>query len=369
MRILALTRYSRLGASTRLRTLQYLPALERAGLRIEVAPFFDDAYLTDLYSGRRNLGRTAGYYTQRINKMRAAGGVDLIWIEQEALPWVPWAFERAMLPRSVPYVVDYDDSVFHRYDLHSNPVIRFVLGAKIDRVMAGAACVMVGNDYLARRAFDSGAQRVEYVPTVVDMERYATRTHDRGEGAVRIGWIGTPKTWKGSAEPVFDILDPVLSQKRARFCAVGARLSGSRIGNLDVVEWSEDTEVAEIQAFDIGIMPLHDDPWTRGKCGYKLIQYMACGVPVVASPIGVNRTIVQHGINGFLAETPQEWRDAITTLIEQPELRRRMGAEGRKLVQAHYSLQSWCPRLFDILSAGCRTDAGAAGFRQEQTNG
>ncbi|PZX40643.1 hypothetical protein LY56_02526 [Roseinatronobacter thiooxidans] len=124
MKILALTRYSRLGASTRLRALQYLPALERAGLQIEVAPFFDDAYLTDLYSGRRNLGRTLGYFTQRIKHMRKAGDTQLIWIEKEALPWMPWALERAMLPRDVPYVVDYDDAVFHRYDQSPHRAVR-----------------------------------------------------------------------------------------------------------------------------------------------------------------------------------------------------------------------------------------------------
>jgi len=100
---------------------------------------------------------------------------------------------------------------------------------------------------------------------------------------------------------------------------------------------------------DIGVMPMPDTPWTRGKCGYKLIQYMACGLPVVAAPVGVNAEIVEHGVNGFLASTDQEWREALSTLLANPELRRRMGAAGRKKVEEHYSLQVWGPRVAELL--------------------
>jgi len=110
---------------------------------------------------------------------------------------------------------------------------------------------------------------------------------------------------------------------------------------------------------DIGIMPLPDSPWARGKCGYKLIQYMACGLPVVASPVGVNRQIVEHGVNGFLAETDDEWREALATLVADPDLRRRMGAAGRKKVEADYSLQVYGPKVAAMLR-----DVAQAGRRQ-----
>jgi len=306
---------------------------------------------------------------QRIKHMLNARDADLIWIEKEALPWMPWVFEHALLPKGVPYVVDYDDSVFHRYDLHQNPIIRFGLGTKLRRIMAGAACVTVGNEYLAEYAHCAGARRVEYVPTVVDIERYTVRLPNTGEGPVRIGWIGTPKTWKSSAEPVFEILRSVLIERGAKFHAVGAHLLSVETGNLEVVPWKEETEVAEIQTFDIGIMPLHDDPWTRGKCGYKLIQYMACGLPVVASPIGVNKTIVQNGINGFLVETPAEWRSAISTLIDNPDLRRTMGAAGRKLVQSQYTLQTWSTNVLNILSESRALHTGAEDLHVGRSHG
>jgi glycosyltransferase involved in cell wall biosynthesis len=118
---------------------------------------------------------------------------------------------------------------------------------------------------------------------------------------------------------------------------------------LDLVEWSEAAEVPFLQAVDIGIMPLSDTPWARGKCGYKLIQYMACGLPVVASPVGVNAEIVEHGVNGFLATTEAEWSEALATLLRDPALRQRMGAAGRRKVEEHYSLQVWGPRVAALL--------------------
>ena len=118
---------------------------------------------------------------------------------------------------------------------------------------------------------------------------------------------------------------------------------------LDLVKWTQEGEVPFLQTLDVGIMPLTDTPWARGKCGYKLIQYMACGLPVVASPVGVNRDIVEHGVNGFLAETDAEWRSAIETLLADGELRRRMGAAGRRKVEEHYSLQVWGPRVAQML--------------------
>jgi len=351
VKLCILSRYSRLGASSRLRTMQYIPALKQAGFEVEIAPFFDDAYLTDLYSGRRNPLRTVGYFANRLSQCRTARKADLLWIEKEALPWAPWALEQAILPRGVPYIVDYDDAVFHRYDQHPNAMIRRLLGRKIDAVMAGAACVTAGNAYLEARAWAAGASRVERVPTVVDLDRYFVAPPRTDPAQLRVGWIGTPQTWAGSAAPTYAHLRPVLATANATFLAIGASLVAASGDRLQIQPWHERAEVADIQAFDIGIMPLPDDPWTRGKCGYKLIQYMACGIPVIASPIGVNTEIVQHGVNGFLASTPQEWRDAVTRLLAQPDLRKRMGAAGRARVVTDYSLQAWSDRICKLFQS------------------
>ena len=174
MKLLVLSRYDRLGASSRLRMLQYLPALARAGIEADIVPFFDNAYLEALYAGRRLPLATAGYYLRRMNHLLRAGRRDAIWLEKELLPWLPWGVERRLLPRGVPLVSDYDDAVFHRYDLHRRRPVRRLLGRKIDGVMAGSALVMAGNAYLAERARAAGAPKVEIVPTVVDAAAYDT---------------------------------------------------------------------------------------------------------------------------------------------------------------------------------------------------
>lgn len=349
MKILALTRYSRLGASSRLRTMQYLPSWEAAGFKVELAPFFDDAYLTDLYAGQRRSRGLRSYFATRIAKIRNAQRPDLIWIEKEALPWVPWAIEHALLPQGIPIVSDYDDAVFHRYDLNQNRLIRWILRDKIDRVMKASTLVTAGNEYLADRARAAGAAWVEVVPTVVNTDVYTTKPAPEPDGLLRVGWIGTPYTWKALAQPVAQVLGPVLERHNALFRAVGAGLENTRKGRLEVLPWAEVNEVDLIRSIDIGVMPLPDTPWTQGKCGYKLIQYMACGVPVIAAPVGVNTSIVKDGETGYLASSDSEWQKACEELLSNPHQRQSMGAAGRKRVENQYALKDWSERLVDLL--------------------
>lgn len=349
MRALMVTRYDAAGASSRLRHMQYVPALADAGIETEVAPFFSEAYLEQLYAGRSTRTEAFAAYARRVPQLRRGRGFDVLWLEKEALPWLPWAIERRLLPLGVPLAVDFDDAVFHNYDLHPSAMVRRTLGDKIDRLMASAALVTAGNAYLAARAEAAGAVRVEIVPTVVDLDAYRLAPEPAAEEPARIGWIGTPSTWNAYVVPMLPLLARCAAEADARILAVGAGHGGATHPLLDIEPWSEATEVHEIQRMSIGIMPLADTPWARGKCGYKLIQYMACGLPVVASPIGVNADIVEHGVNGFLAQTEEEWHAAIAALLRDPDLRRRMGAAGRRTVEAHYALAAWGPRVAAML--------------------
>ncbi|MBN9249072.1 MAG: glycosyltransferase family 4 protein [Mesorhizobium sp.] len=143
----------------------------------------------------------------------------------------------------------------------------------------------------------------------------------------------------------------LLARHDAVFRAVGAGKPPDPLVNFEFPDWSEAHEVELIQGMDIGIMPLEDSPFARGKCGYKLIQYMACGLPVVASPVGVNSKLVTHGENGFLASTEAEWRAAIERLLSDPELRRRMGAAGRAKVESDYSIQTYGPKVAGMFAS------------------
>lgn len=343
MKVLLLSRYSRLGASSRVRLLQHLPFITSMGWEVDVSPFFSDKYLHAFYGGEfRGLQVLSGYW-RRLRALVSVRNYDLIWIEKEAFPFMPALVEWAFGKVGVPYVVDYDDAVFHRYDHHNSWLVRSLLGRKIDAVMRHSALVIAGNEYLAERAIAAGARRVEIVPTVVDLARYAV-DQSEGNDPLVIGWIGSPTTshYLSTIASAIESLDRECS---VRFVAVGA--SADAVSNLPIEAWpwSEETEVRSIQAFDIGIMPLVDDLWERGKCGYKLIQFMACGLPVVASPVGVNTQIVKHGVNGFLAQDMHDWEDALRRLLCGQDLRRRMGSNGRECVEKCYSLQVQAPRL------------------------
>ena len=258
------------------------------------------------------------------------------------------------LPRTVPYVVDYDDAEFHRYDNHKSAAVRFLLGKKIDGVMRGAAMVVAGNNYIAEHARKAGAKRVELLPSVVDLERYRPICLPRNE-VFTIGWIGTPITaqFLQLAAPA---LREVCRGGTTRLVTIGSGPLDLPGVPVEVKPWSEETEARDLQMCDVGIMPVLDNPHNRGKCGLKLIQYMACARPVVGSPIGVNAEIIRPGENGFQAVDTTEWVQALETLRADAALRRRMGQEGRKLVESRYSLAVAAPRLAQLLrSAACRT--------------
>lgn len=354
--VLFLTKYARNGASSRYRTFQYLPCLEQAGIRCEVRPLFDEAYLVHRYaSGRGNMGDILRAFVRRLAALVTARRFDLAVIEYELLPYFPALPEWWLRWLGVPYVVDYDDALFHQYDQHKNGWVRRLLGDKIAHAMRGAHLVTVGNAYLAGYALRAGARRVEIIPTVIDLERYTQPlTAPHPNPTFTIGWIGSPATAKYLKE-----IAPAL----AEVCAGGrgrVRLIGSGAVDLPgvpvaVLPWDEATEVSTMQQFDVGLMPLPDEPWARGKCGFKLIQYMACGLPVVASPVGVNRQIVEHGVNGFLANTTEEWVLALRTLLDDAGLRARMGQAGRKKVEERYSLQVTGQKLAGLIRSVAET--------------
>ena len=362
MNLLLLPRYSHLGPSSRLRCFQFLPSLWQAGIECTVQPLFNDALLSSKYKkGNYALVAVLAAYFRRIGQMMRRHRFDLVWVEKEVLPWLPARIERAFLG-GVPYVLDYDDAIFHNYDLHKNSFVRFFLGKKINQVIQGAALVMVGNDYLASYAHQARAPWVEIVPTVVDLERYSGFVNqielgNKTEEFV-VGWIGSPSTTRYLAllaNPLAKLSN--IFSLRLRVIGGGdVKIPGVKVENL---AWHENAEVSMLKGCDVGVMPLTDTPWERGKCGYKLIQYMACEKPVVASPVGVNTKIVQEGVNGFLAHTEEDWMKALKMLIANPEMKKQIGQNGRKIVERDYSLQCMAPRLIELLRKAVKNVRGA----------
>jgi len=229
-----------------------------------------------------------------------------------------------------------------------------LLAGKHPELMHGAALVVAGSAYLADFARRAGARYVEILPTVVDLERYPLAMCKRqGSNALPcVGWIGQRAT-ASFITPYASLFERLAASGSARFAAIGIDAQSLALP-MESVAWSEQTEVASIASLDIGIMPLADAPFERGKCGYKLVQYMACGLPVVASPVGVNRQIVEHGVNGFLAETPEQWEQALKTLLSDAGLRQRMGQEGRQKVEREFCIQVTGPTLSSLLTQAAK---------------
>lgn len=345
IKVMLLNRYCRMGASSRLRTIQYLPYLETHGFEVEAHPFYSESYLLNLYQkGYRKWSDMLLSHLKRAVSMAKICHYDLIWIEKEIFPWMPAFMEQLIHGMGIPYVVDFDDAIFHKYDLHRHHIVRQLLGQKIDTVMNRAALVIAGNSYLSKRAqIDAGAKNILLLPTVIDLKRYQLR-EQKEPSPFTIGWIGSPTT-AVYLQSVLPVLIELQAQYDMRVVVVGAGKDQFHDAPFEFLPWSEDSEAKIIQGFDVGIMPLPDTAWAKGKCGYKLIQYMACGVPVVATDIGANRDIVNNGQHGFLATTLKDWYSAIRALYLDADLRNSMSLKCRHRVEQRYHLDITAPIL------------------------
>jgi glycosyltransferase involved in cell wall biosynthesis len=356
--ILVLTRYGYNGPSSRLRHHLFSPALEKAGFRVTIAPFLPDDYLDLLYAGAGlGVGRLLATYGRRLRWLTKAGRFDLVWIEKEALPWLPAALESALLARS-RVVSDFDDAWYLRYAENPNPLIRATMSRKLENVVGRAVLVIAGNAELAAWARASGAPRVIELPTPVDTDHYPVLPPPAGP--FTIGWIGTPHSSTYLAL-VAEALARLQTTRGARIVVIGAGENLSLPGvSVEHRRWSEASEAAELARCHVGIMPLANGPWERGKCGYKLIQYMAAGRATVASPVGSNKSIVAHNETGFLADGTEQWVEALSALADNRDLTTKFGLAGRKRVEQHYSLRVAAPTLVEAMRQVTAVDKASA---------
>ena len=349
------TRYSRLGASSRVRFFQFIDgSFSNSSLFFDVDSLFDSNYLNKIYNKRRvSLFSLIGYYLSRLRRILLTDKNKVLWIEKELFPYTPAFVERILLNRK-KYILDYDDATFHTYDCHKSKWVRLILGKKIDSLMAGADLVVVGNNYLYRRALDSGAKNIVIVPSVIDLDRYSVEEKKRvnDDSSVVIGWIGSPGS-QHLLKSVLPALKELAKTRSIKFRFVGVSNFSTDGLDAELVPWNENTEVDVINSFDIGIMPVQNEPFQRGKCGFKLIQYMACSKPVLGSPVGFNMDVVNHGVNGFLPESDKEWVNYAQQLIDNPDLRAEMGRVGRERVENNYCIQAVSPVLEKHLISVC----------------
>jgi glycosyltransferase involved in cell wall biosynthesis len=348
VRIAAFTKYGRLAASTRQRILQYEPHLEKAGFQLSWFPLLPDDYVRSLSTGETfpKSRILAGYFSRVLQLRRSSA--DVLWIHSELLPFFPGSVEKLLIRNGTPIVYDLDDAVFLPNTEEPRAFVMRLLARKLEPMLRSAAACSCGNPNLRDYASQFCRNSI-VVPTVVDADVYVPRDGPSEKGPPVIGWIGSPSTWR-TVRPILPLLQQFVQGGAARFRAVGAgtEAEADRFPGLELVEWSEATEVTEVQGFDIGIMPLRDVPFDRGKSGFKLIQYMACGVPVIASPVGVNCDIVTEGENGLLAADADQWMTTLNRLVADASLRRKLGVNGRGRAVADYSLQAQAPRIVEL---------------------
>ena len=342
----------------RFRFEQYLPYLSRHGFEFTWANLLDAEddrafYRAGAAAGKAwVLAKAAG---RRVRDITRAKQFDAILLFREAFPLGVTLFERQLARSGVPMIFDFDDAIWLDATSDANRSFAWMKrGAKTGELIALCEIALAGNAYLAdyARKFN---RDVRIVPTTIDTDEYvpAPREH-RQDAVVRIGWSGSTTTIEHFKHAI-----PALTTLRQRY---GNRIAITAIGDenyrcpeLDVqaLPWRRDTELRDLGTFDLGIMPLPDDEWARGKCGLKGLQYMALEIPTIMSPVGVNTEIITHGENGFLASTHDQWVDTMSRLIESVELRRRLGAAGRATVVEHYSVLSQRDVYLSIFREAC----------------
>jgi len=339
---------------------QWLRLLPPGALDVDVRPLLSrDAFAT-LYkpgaTGAKLAGTAAGL-GRRLRDVAAAGRYDVAFVYREAFALGPPVIE-TLLERRVPVVYDFDDAIFVGDTSTANrSIARLKWPGKVERIVSRATTTTVGNEWLAAWA-RRHSPRVEVLPTTIDTDVYLPRPR-AARSLVRLGWSGSPTTIK-HLHTVDAALRRVLKDLPVELAVVGDPTytldgAGAMAHRVSAKAWSAATEVDDVSGFDIGIMPLPADEWSRGKCGLKGLQYLALGVATVMSPVGVNTEIIDAGQNGFLAETEDEWVEAVALLVEDAALRRRLGEAGRKTVVERYSGRQWGPRFLQVLEQAAST--------------
>jgi glycosyltransferase involved in cell wall biosynthesis len=343
-------------ASTRFRLEQFFPALRAAGVEPRLRPFLDEAGFRLLYRPGAPLAKLAAAaraLAGRLGDLVRAARADAVLVHREAAlvgpPVLEWLLARGL---ARPLLFDLDDAVWVPY---ASPTYGALLSRllkapqKTDFTLAAARRIIAGNRHLAdyARRFNP---KVDVVPTVVDTDAFRPAPPTARELPV-LGWIGTH-----SSSQYLRALVPALARLARRHRFLLRVVGGGSIDDapglqIDRRAWSLDREVADFQSLDVGLYPLADDPWAHGKSGFKAVQYMACGVPVVASPVGVTRDMIRDGENGYLAATPDEWEARLAALVDDAALRRRLGAAGRAEAEARWSLRAHAPRFVEIVRA------------------
>lgn len=340
-----------LSPGQRFRLEQWLDLLPDGSLDVSFHPLFDSRAYARMYApGNLGAKATAAIkgLAKRCFQVIQAKKADVAFLFRETFPLGP-PFLDMYLERGFPVVYDFDDAIFLGDTSRANSMVsNLKVPQKVSRVIAGATITTVGNEFLAsyaRKFSDS----VRVLPTTIDINKYQPPSERRSGSLVRIGWSGS-KTTSAHLQTIRPVLLRALADLPVELHVIGDpdfRLPVSE--RVKVSAWGPASEIGDLSSFDIGLMPLPNDDWSRGKCGLKALQYMALEVPPIVSPVGVNTQIVSDGENGLVADSEEEWLEAIARLVEDESMRRKLGSAARETVVESYSGQQWAPFFLETL--------------------
>lgn len=337
----------------RYRIEQWTPVLRERGVEIDYRPFEDEELHALLYKPgnmAQKLRLVARCLANRKSILRSVREYDAVYVFREAAVLGPPVFERLIHRSGVPMIFDFDDAIFVPYRSPSNGYLSYLkFPSKTRTICRLASHVMAGNPFLADYARQVN-KHVTIVPTTIDTEKYTVDAAKKTSDPPVIGWSGSYSTVQ-HLDTLRSALQRLAKEERFRLRVIGTpnyELEGVEV---EAMPWRSQTELEDLQRIDIGVMPLPNDSWSKGKCGLKALQYMALGIPTICSPVGVNTDIIQDGENGLIAGTEDEWVEKLKQLLHSAPLRERLGMAGRATVEAEYSAKVQAPRVYQIFEA------------------
>jgi glycosyltransferase involved in cell wall biosynthesis len=331
--------------SQRFRFEQYLPYLEHQGIEVKVYPFLNQNGWKIFYAHGKPLKKIVHLVlgclmrTGHLFKLRNA---DFVFIHREAAPLGPPVFEwviAKILRKRIVY--DFDDAIWlPNFSPQHRNVHRLKAYWKVKHIVRWSHKVSVGNQFLAEYARRYNTN-VGVVPTTIDPSLHRVTDDSPTNSPWVIGWTGTHTTVHYLL-PLIPVLEQLAQEIPYVFRVISNESPAFKIPNLEFILWTKASEIDELSKFSVGVMPLSDDDWSKGKCGFKALQYMALGIPTIASNVGVNPEIIEHGINGFLADSPQEWLACLRHMYHESARSRAIGQAAAETVHKRYSVAANC---------------------------
>ena len=337
----------------RFRLEQWEPLLKAKGAEITYSPFETQELREILYKKGKAFLKIQAVLKNMNNRraeIKSLNDYDLIYVFREAaLLGPPW-FERKIADSGVPMIFDFDDAVFVPYKSPSNGYLSYLkFPKKTGEICRLSAHVIAGNQYLANYAGKFN-ENVTIIPTTIDTDKYQVVEKNCESDVVTIGWSGSFSTVQ-HLDTIRNVFQELAKEEKFRLRIIGTPTYEISGVDIEAIQWKSETEVEDLEAIDIGVMPLPDEAWSKGKCGLKALQYMALGIPTVCSPVGVNTEIIEDGENGFIANGKDEWIEKLKKLLHSYKLRQELGLAGRKTVEESYSGKSQAPRVFEIFKS------------------